>query len=127
MAFWPWKLWFQLHLTVRKPHQAQLIELDLDSSASASASDGFRKLEEVLQSIIARRAAPDWLPFLPGYSYYVPPPPPSNSLIEVLGRLSSSQLSNSRNSRDEIMAFGTNQGWPSSDYFIEGEKLGNLM
>ncbi|XP_060172177.1 uncharacterized protein LOC132603233 isoform X2 [Lycium barbarum] len=32
-----------------------------------------RKLEKVIHSVIVRRSAPDWLPFMPGYSYWVPP------------------------------------------------------
>jgi len=31
---------------------------------------GLRKLEDALHSIIVRQSAPDWLPFVPGSSYW---------------------------------------------------------
>ncbi|GAA0152956.1 hypothetical protein LIER_44104 [Lithospermum erythrorhizon] len=111
-----------------KVNHPQLISIDLDSTAEGGAADiaaGIRNLEEALQSIIARRAAPDWLPFLPGYSYYVPPPT-SNSqhgrFFEVLGQFSEGK--NRRGSllnREETMSFSRGVGWPSSAYFIEGK------
>ncbi|KAL6553786.1 hypothetical protein OROMI_019459 [Orobanche minor] len=59
-----------------KAHHAQLIELDLESASSSQIGSpevvaevirvGIKKLEEAIHSIIVRRAAPGWLPFLPG-------------------------------------------------------------
>ncbi|KAJ8562364.1 hypothetical protein K7X08_011655 [Anisodus acutangulus] len=54
-----------------EPPHPQLMEIDLDSSNGSDG--GIRKLEEVIHSVIVRRSAPDWLPFMPGYSYWVPP------------------------------------------------------
>ncbi|KAL7137078.1 hypothetical protein ABFS83_10G070100 [Erythranthe nasuta] len=125
-----------------KSHQAQLIEVDLDG-ASSSQSDspessaevitlGIKKLEDAIHSIIVRRAAPDWLPFLPGYSYWVPPRGtsmrnhPAGSMIEVIEKLNSSR--DTRNQRlqrdllseDEQMSLTSAKGWPSTAVFIEG-------
>ncbi|KAI3443419.1 hypothetical protein Pfo_000084 [Paulownia fortunei] len=125
-----------------KTHHAQLIEVDLDP-ASASQPDspeaaaevitvGIKKLEEAIHSIIVRRAAPDWLPFLPGYSYWVPPRAasmrnhPAGSMIEVIGKLKSSGATRNRRlqhellSEDEQMSLTSAKGWPSSAFFIEG-------
>ncbi|KAG8376384.1 hypothetical protein BUALT_Bualt09G0057900 [Buddleja alternifolia] len=131
-----------------KTHQAQLLEVDLDS-ASSSPSDspeaaaeiitvGIKKLEDAIHSIIVRRAAPDWLPFLPGYSYWVPPRPKSvrsnpGSMIDVIGKLASSGPA-ARNRRfshdfllseDEQMSLSSRKGWPSASFFIEGTSPGH--
>ena len=49
------------------------------------------KLEDAIHRIIVRRSAPDWLPFLPGSSYWVPPPRSRdyglNQLVEKLANL----------------------------------------
>ncbi|KAK4414859.1 hypothetical protein Salat_2592900 [Sesamum alatum] len=125
-----------------KTHQAQLIEVDLDAASSSQPDSpeasaevitlGIKKLEEAIHSIIVRRAAPDWLPFLPGYSYWVPPRAtsmrnhPAGSMIEVIGKLTASgttrnrRLQNELLSEDEQMSLTSAKGWPSSGFFIEG-------
>ncbi|KAI5659448.1 hypothetical protein M9H77_28241 [Catharanthus roseus] len=130
-----------------KAQTAQIIELDLESSSSSSSSssadssDGLdvetingaiKKLDEVIHSIIVRRATPDWLPFLPGYSFWIPPSGQNNpyrngGLVEVIGRLSSVSRNDQNHSHDilssDIMPADDampNRGWPSSSYFIEG-------
>ncbi|KAL2534476.1 hypothetical protein Adt_07827 [Abeliophyllum distichum] len=121
--------------------QVEFIEVELDSSSSSQSdsheaaaeviSAGFKKLEEAIHRIIVRRSAPDWLPFLPGHSYWVPP---SNSngimrhpqgLIEVVGNLTTVAETNRGTpleflTEDETMSFSSARGWPSSTYFIEG-------
>ncbi|TKY54529.1 hypothetical protein E2542_SST18939 [Spatholobus suberectus] len=37
--------------------------------------DGVKLLEEHVRRIMVKKATPDWLPFLPGSSFWVPPPP----------------------------------------------------
>lgn len=37
--------------------------------------DGVKLLEEHVQRVMVKKATPDWLPFLPGSSFWVPPPP----------------------------------------------------
>ncbi|CAA2993304.1 Hypothetical predicted protein [Olea europaea subsp. europaea] len=96
-------------------------------------SAGIKKLEEAMHRIVVRRSAPNWLPFLPGYSYWVPP---SNSngimrhpqgLIEVVGKLAMEAVPNWETpldilTEDKTMSFSSarDRGWPSSTYFIEG-------
>ncbi|XP_022898781.1 uncharacterized protein LOC111412197 [Olea europaea var. sylvestris] len=122
-----------------KTRQAQLIELEVDSSSTSSHPDsseevltvGIKKLEEAIQSIIVRRAAPDWLPFLPGYSYWVPPRSSTmrhpHGMIEVIGKLTSSGVGTGKIrpqldllTEDETMSFTSARGWPSSTFFLEG-------
>jgi hypothetical protein len=97
--------------------KAQLVEVDLDSSSSSDREVevmGVKRLEDVIHSIIVRRSAPDWLPFIPGSSYWVPPRRRAPGLVELVGRLTNPL------SDEENMAFTTERGWPSSSYFIEG-------
>ncbi|KAK7265218.1 hypothetical protein RJT34_32834 [Clitoria ternatea] len=37
--------------------------------------DGVELLEDHIHRITVKKATPDWLPFLPGSSFWVPPPP----------------------------------------------------
>ncbi|KAL1545964.1 hypothetical protein AAHA92_22629 [Salvia divinorum] len=102
-----------------KPGRAHLIEVDLDSdspdpSASEAVSLGVKRLQDAIHSIIVRRAAPDWLPFLPGHSYWVPPR--AASARYTTEPTKTHQLL----SEDEQMSLLSAQGWPSSTYFIEG-------
>ncbi|KAL3830131.1 hypothetical protein ACJIZ3_018933 [Penstemon smallii] len=122
-----------------KSHRAQLIELDLDSPTSSSLSQsdeviavGMKRLEDAIHGMIVRRAAPDWLPFLPGYSYWVPPqrssgfrnhPSAAGTMIEMIGKLAVSRKSTKTRdllSEDEHMAYTSSKGWPSSAFFIQG-------
>ncbi|KAL8505301.1 hypothetical protein ACS0TY_016514 [Phlomoides rotata] len=124
-----------------KTHHAQLIEAEIESSSSPSDSPeevinfGIKKLEDAIHSIIVRRSAPDWLPFLPGYSYWVPPRPsamrssqshPATGLVEALGKFASTRVVRDRSSpldfpsEDEQLASNSSKGWPSSAFFIEG-------
>ncbi|KAG8373964.1 hypothetical protein BUALT_Bualt11G0080800 [Buddleja alternifolia] len=124
-----------------KTNAAHLIEVEIDqassspSDSSEAAADvitfGIKRLEDAIHRIIVRRAAPDWLPFRPGYSYWVPPRASAvrdhsaGSMIEVLGNLSSAGMAmnggseNDLLSEDEDMAFTSTKGWPSSAFFIE--------
>ncbi|KAL6507844.1 hypothetical protein OROGR_024039 [Orobanche gracilis] len=124
-----------------KAHHARLIELDLESASSSQTDSpeaaaevirvGIKKLEEAIHSIIVRRAAPGWLPFLPGYSYWVPSHATSmrshsaSNMIELVRNLASPEamrnglLQEELLSEDEQMSFTSAKGWPSSAVFIE--------
>ncbi|KAL1549528.1 hypothetical protein AAHA92_17626 [Salvia divinorum] len=108
-----------------KPGHAQLIELDLDPASPSQP--GIKGLEDAIHSIIVRRAAPDWLPFLPGHSYWVPSTrnSPAAGMIQALHKLTSSEaepttLRHELLSEDEQMSLLSAKGWPSSTYFIQG-------
>ncbi|GJN09644.1 hypothetical protein PR202_ga27669 [Eleusine coracana subsp. coracana] len=62
--------------------KVEVIEIDLseeDAAASPSSQSssvevvGIRRLEEAIHGVMVRRATPDWLPFVPGGSFWVPP------------------------------------------------------
>ncbi|KAL8254765.1 hypothetical protein R6Q59_032986 [Mikania micrantha] len=103
--------------------KSQMIEFELESEGEAEVL-GLRKLEDVIHNIIVRQSAPDWLPFVPGSSYWVPPHrnrSESHHLFEVLKKLTNPLT------EDESMALSTSRGWPSSAYFIEGTSPVHLL
>ena len=85
------------------------------TDASASSDPLLRKLEDAIHRIIVRRSAPDWLPFLPGSSYWVPPPRSRNyGLTQLVEKLANPLT------EEESMSTTTVRGWPSSEYFMQG-------
>ncbi|KAL0337126.1 UNVERIFIED_CONTAM: hypothetical protein Scaly_1987700 [Sesamum calycinum] len=129
------------HRSNKTPH-AQFMEVEVDQASSSQPDSpeaatevvtlGFKKLEDAIHSMIVRRAAPDWLPFLPGYSYWVPPSAsarrsghPTSSMVEFVGKLASSGVATNRSLPldwlldDEDMASVSAKGWPSSVFYVE--------
>ncbi|KAL6508444.1 hypothetical protein OROHE_021577 [Orobanche hederae] len=128
----------------RGPQLIEVVEIDQVSSSQIDSTEaaaevitlGIKKLEDAIHSIIVRRSAPDWLPFLPGFSYWVPPrhsvmrgggaQPFQGSTIGVTSKLAASGLKMDRIlpldllSEDENMAFASAKGWPASSFYIEG-------
>ncbi|KAF8365173.1 hypothetical protein HHK36_013507 [Tetracentron sinense] len=93
--------------------KAQLIEVDLDPESDVEML-GMRRLDDAIHGIIVRRSAPDWLPFIPGSSYWVPPRKRPYGIVELVGKLAN-QLT-----EEETLSLTTVRGWPSSTYFVEG-------
>ncbi|KAL6523691.1 hypothetical protein OROGR_017295 [Orobanche gracilis] len=93
-----------------KPQQSQLMELDLSSSSSSGEYDVTLKLfDELIQWILVKKATPDWLPFVPGSSFWVPPRSAPSNVVHLLHNLS----------HEESLSLATLQGWPSSKFFIQ--------
>ncbi|KAL3625145.1 hypothetical protein CASFOL_030599 [Castilleja foliolosa] len=133
-----------------KSHRAQLNDVTEIDQASSSSADpgrevsaetialGVKRIEDAIHGIIVRRAAPDWIPFLPGYSYWVPPRASSvsrsgaaseyraESIVDVIGKFSALRVKRNQGvpfdllSEDENMAFSSTKGWPASSFYIEG-------
>ncbi|KAL9402993.1 hypothetical protein Peur_006842 [Populus x canadensis] len=85
--------------------------------SSSSTDPLLRKLEDAIHRIIVRRAAPDWLPFLPGSSYWVPSPRSTSGSLGIAHLVE--KLANPL-SDEESLSTTTVRGWPSSDYFVKG-------
>ena len=95
---------------------------EFDIAASQSPSDPLiQKLEDAVHRIVVRRSAPDWLPFVPGASYWVPPPG-SGSQTHGIAQLVA-KLANPLND-EESLSTNSSRGWPSSDYFLKGSYFG---
>ncbi|KAK6944606.1 hypothetical protein RJ641_025708 [Dillenia turbinata] len=104
--------------------KGQIIVIDLETSTATSTSLdgaevealGIRKLEEFIYGVMVKRSAPDWLPFIPGSSYWVPPRPSPYNIAELLGKLVSAS---NHLSEEQALSFTTARGWPSASYFLE--------
>nr|DAD45958.1 TPA_asm: hypothetical protein HUJ06_004188 [Nelumbo nucifera] len=96
-----------------RSEKAQLIEVDLDPESEVEVL-GLRRLEEAIHGIIVRRSAPDWLPFIPGSSYWVPPRKRPYGIVELVGKLANPLT------EEEMLSLKSIRGWPSSSYFVEG-------
>lgn len=94
------------------------------SSSESTAARGeaaARRLEDVIHGILVRRSAPDWLPFVPGSSYWVPPRTRSYKLVEVLEKVSSPMT------EEEVMSLTTAWGWPCSSHLVGGNRQHPLL
>ncbi|CAN0839911.1 hypothetical protein LINGRAHAP2_LOCUS2695, partial [Linum grandiflorum] len=95
------------------------------ASADESSTDPLlRKLEDAIHRIIVRRTAPDWLPFVPGSSYWVPPPRSTASSYGIAQLVE--KLANPLTD-EESLSVTTVRGWPSSDYFIKGASFDTMV
>ncbi|XP_042989233.1 uncharacterized protein LOC122316623 [Carya illinoinensis] len=109
--------------------QAQLIEIDQDPTSSGSSSsssssfsddDGefgalaMKKLDDLIHRIIVQKSTPDWLPFVPGSSFWVPPRPGTSKVLDLVGKLAD-QLN-----QEESLSLISSRGWPCSSFFLDG-------
>ncbi|VVA99575.1 unnamed protein product [Arabis nemorensis] len=94
----------------------QLIEIDLDSYASSKAEAEaaiLKKLNEFVRRIIVHNSTPDWLPFSPGSSFWVPP---HNNTAEKIANLVD-KVTNPL-TEEESYSLSSPNGWPCSSFFI---------
>ncbi|XP_077214786.1 uncharacterized protein LOC143849601 [Tasmannia lanceolata] len=97
-----------------RSEKAQMIEIDLEGDNSDVEILGLRRLEDTINGIMAQRSAPEWLPFLPGSSYWVPPRKSPLGLVELVRKLANPFT------EEETLALSSVRAWPSSSYFVEG-------
>jgi hypothetical protein len=117
---------------------ARLIEIDLDASSSSSSSsssstsqsdegDGdsesllLKKLDDLIHRIMVQKSTPDWLPFVPGSSFWVPPRPGTSKVLDLVGRLAD-QLGH-----EEPLSLTSSRGWPCSSFFLHGNSAHMLF
>ncbi|KAF5182095.1 hypothetical protein FRX31_028319 [Thalictrum thalictroides] len=91
--------------------KGQFLEIDLDPTSSEEVL-GMRRLEDAIHGIIVRRSAPDWLPFIPGSSYWVPPRKRPYGIVELIGKLANPLT------EEETLSLSSNRGFPCSSYFV---------
>lgn len=90
-------------------------------SATVQAQMGMRRLEDAIQGVLVRRAAPEWLPFVPGASYWVPPLPRPLGVGNLLAGTLYTARGTAAMTEEEALSLTTVRGWPSAAYFVEGE------
>ncbi|KAK4601961.1 hypothetical protein RGQ29_011164 [Quercus rubra] len=89
------------------------IEIDHLGGAASSSSDGefealaLKKLDDLIHGIIVQKSTPDWLPFVPGSSFWVPPRP---NFLDLVTKLS--------HHPPHSLSFSTSRGWPCSSTFF---------
>ncbi|KAG2577652.1 hypothetical protein PVAP13_6NG196700 [Panicum virgatum] len=127
--------------------KVEVIEIDLtedDAAAPGSTAAspsvevvGIRRLEEAIHGVMVRRATPDWLPFVPGGSFWVPPLRRPQGVAELVGRIAAAGGAeglvgaaggavevvelDAPMTEEEALSFSTARGWPSASYFVEGK------
>ncbi|KAK4257731.1 hypothetical protein QN277_007284 [Acacia crassicarpa] len=108
-----------------KASKPELIQIELGSSSASSTSsslnDGeyelaLRRFDELIQRILVKKATPDWLPFVPGSSFWVPPRASSPGYVVDLVQKLTNDLSD-----EEYMSITSLRGWPCSNFFIKEE------
>lgn len=93
----------------------QFIEVDMESpSDSESEALMIKKLDDLVRRILVLKSTPDWLPFIPGSSFWVPPRISPMKLVDLVEKLAD-QLSD-----EETLALISGRGWPSSQFFLKG-------
>ncbi|GJN39023.1 hypothetical protein PR202_gb28116 [Eleusine coracana subsp. coracana] len=102
--------------------------IEVEAPGPSTAADGAamtQRLEEAIDGAMARMAEPDWAPFRPGTSYFVPPRPAgaARGLLALLGHGGGMELAPLRRglSVDEVRAVASSRGYPCSTYFIDGK------
>ncbi|XAR74052.1 hypothetical protein NMG60_11008216 [Bertholletia excelsa] len=84
----------------------------VDSDADQRETLAVQKIEDAIHRIIVKRSAPDWLPFVPGSSYWVPPRRSSYGIAQLVDKMANAL------SDEEVMSIATSRGWPSSAFFL---------
>ncbi|XP_059299502.1 uncharacterized protein LOC132052138 isoform X2 [Lycium ferocissimum] len=88
------------------------IDRNVGSDTSEAEALAVQRIEDAIHGIIVRRSAPDWLPFCPGASYWVPPRRSSYGIADLVHKLANTL------SEEEIMSLATFRGWPSSNFYL---------
>ncbi|XP_020082770.1 uncharacterized protein LOC109706378 isoform X2 [Ananas comosus] len=107
------------------PGRGRLAEID--DAAAAAVAEGRAAAEdaaELVRSVIARRIAPWWLPFVPGSSFWVPLPPKvavMRSLPPTVATMVKTPATTMN--AEERLALNSSRGWPSSAYFVEESNI----
>ncbi|XP_057431684.1 uncharacterized protein LOC130724475 [Lotus japonicus] len=88
--------------------KATLTEIDAEHEVT------LKMFDDLIQRILVKKATPDWLPFLPGYSFWVPPRPSPSSVVHLAHRF------NSSDQPQDALNLESHHGWPDPKYFLQG-------
>ncbi|XP_073302904.1 uncharacterized protein [Primulina huaijiensis] len=84
------------------------------STAEAEAR-AVQRIEDAIHNIIIKRSKPDWLHFVPGASYWVPPRRTSYGIEQIVDKLANTLTD------EEYLSLTTLHGWPSSSFYITND------
>ncbi|XP_031500644.1 uncharacterized protein LOC116264511 [Nymphaea colorata] len=97
---------------------AEFIEIKV--SEGSVLDEEVKRLEDAIYAFMVRQAAPAWLPFRPGFSYWVPPrestsaAAASMNITNLIGGMVHLMTV------EESLSLTTARGWPSYVYYVEG-------
>ena len=97
----------------------RLVVIELSPSSSEGGESEalmLKKLDDIVHRLIVQKATPDWLPFLPGSSFWVPPHGGSMKLADFVGKLAD------RLSDEESLSLSSERGWPCSRFLVDGTR-----
>lgn len=103
------------HLLVASRRESTQADRNTGSDTPEAEAEALavQRIEDAIHRIIVRRSAPDWLPFRPGASYWVPPRRSSYGVADLVHKLANTL------SEEEIMSLATFRGWPSSNFYLD--------
>ncbi|KAK7411985.1 hypothetical protein VNO78_03430 [Psophocarpus tetragonolobus] len=88
--------------------QPQLMEVD-----TAEYDVAMKHFDDLIYRILVKKSTPDWLPFVPGSSFWVPPRPSASKVVDLVHKLTYED-----DSPHDSPLLSTLRGWPSSNFFI---------
>lgn len=86
--------------------------IELSQAEAEAEARVVKKIEDAMHTIIIKRSRPDWLPFVPGASYWVPQRRHSYGVAEIVHQLSNPLT------EEQLNSLITFQGWPSSAFYL---------
>ncbi|XP_068481701.1 uncharacterized protein [Phaseolus vulgaris] len=93
-----------------KAGASQVVEVDM-----AEYDVALKHFDDLIHRILVKKATPDWLPFVPGSSFWVPPRPSPTNVVDLVHRLTRED-----DRPHDSPLLSTLRGWPSSNFFING-------
>ncbi|KAL6585287.1 hypothetical protein OROMI_004576 [Orobanche minor] len=78
------------------------------------------RIEDYIYNIIIHRSRPEWLPFVPGASYWAPPRQSSYGVSEIVHKLANALT------EEEYLSLLTLQGFPSSAFYLQNDESSRL-
>ncbi|KAH9622407.1 hypothetical protein KSS87_007590 [Heliosperma pusillum] len=85
---------------------------------SSKSKTAVSKLEEAVHNVVVKNAKPDWLPLVPGGSFWVPPTTMARGIDKVVSGLVKEETEIVM--KDSFLGSGSNRCWPSSAQFFKG-------
>ncbi|CAK8531888.1 unnamed protein product [Lathyrus sativus] len=110
----------------RAATKPQLLEIDTSSTSLSSEGEHemtLKLFDDLIHRILVKKATPDWLPFVPGSSFWVPPRPTPSNVVHLVHKLTDGEKQQPF-MNDESLSLSSLRGWPSSNYFIKGNVHG---
>ncbi|KAH6831716.1 hypothetical protein C2S53_008649 [Perilla frutescens var. hirtella] len=92
------------------------LHMEMAAAEADAEEKAVEKMEDVIHNFVVRRSKPDWLAFVPGASYWVPPRRTSYGVAGVFEKLANALTD------EEYLSLTTLQGWPSSAFYIHNGK-----